>query len=158
MNINSVCWSPDGSKLAISALNKAGNNDLYILDINNDQLQKLTNDFYDDRTPIWTPNGEMLIFSSDRTIFGYNGSYNLFLYDLKTANIQYLTYGKENYFSPCISPNGKSLVFVSDFDGAQNVWMMKIESGGNGSRLSNGMKKITRFATEIGRASCRERV
>jgi hypothetical protein len=147
VNVTSLSWSPDGTRLALAALEKSGNSDLYILDIKNESLRQLTNDFYDDRTPAWSPDGSTIAFSSDRTPFGVNGKYNLFLYKLETGTIEYLTPGNESYQSPSWSPEGNYLAFTSDFDGAQNIWMMKMNIDSSSKLPSRTMRKISRFAT-----------
>lgn len=147
--LGSPTWSPDGKQLAFASIDKSGNNDLYLLDMNSRALTRLTNDFYDDRDPSWSPDGRFLAFSSDRTPFGERGKYNLFLYHLNTGEISYLTQGNENDFAPSWSPDGSRIVFTSDFDGAQNIWMMNVDGAGSATGLPHWrtMKKLTSFYT-----------
>jgi WD40 repeat protein len=140
----SPSWSPEGKKLVFSAVDKSGNNDLYVWDLEKEVLHRLTNDIYDDRDPAWSPRGDKILFSSDRNHFGEKGTYNLFSYEMNTAAISYVTYGNESYYAPAWSPDGKSVVFTSDIGGARNIWMMEVDSSGNFSPL---MKKVTHFTT-----------
>ncbi len=142
--LGSPSWSPDGRRIVFSSVDKSGNNDLYIWDVEQQVLTRLTNDVYDDRDPAWSPNGDRIAFSSDRTPFGEHGVYNLFTYDVATQHITYLTYGDESYYSPAWSPDGKSLVFTSDVDGARNIWMMKFDSL---HAVPHQMRKLTQFTT-----------
>ncbi len=82
VSIGSVSWAPDGRRLVFSAIDRAGSNDLYVLNTDTQELRRLTNDTYDDRDPAWSPRGDKIAFVSDRTPFGKDGTYNLFLYDL----------------------------------------------------------------------------
>ncbi|MDI6766254.1 MAG: hypothetical protein QME52_05465 [Bacteroidota bacterium] len=141
--IGSLSWSPDGKKIALTAVDKSGYNDLYIWDTGQETLLRLTNDVYDERDPCWSPLGDKIVFTSDRTPYGKNGKYNLFTYDLNTHAIQYLTYGKESYYSPQFSYDGSSLLFTSDHDGARNIWIMKLDTLAQESE----MRKITHFTT-----------
>ncbi len=141
--IGSLSWSPEGKKIVLTAVNKSGYNDLYIWDTERETLLRLTNDVYDERDPCWSPLGDKIIFTSDRTPLGKNGKYNLFIYDLNTHAIQYLTYGNENYYSPQFSNDGFSLLFTSDRDGARNIWLMKLDTLARGSE----MRKLTHFTT-----------
>ncbi len=142
--LGSPSWSPDGKRLVFSSADKSGSNDLYMWDMEQKLLTKLTNDIYDDRDPAWSPDGNKIVFSSDRTSFGDRGKYNLFMYDVNTQNITYLTYGNANYYAPKWSPDGSSLIFTSDIDGARNVWMMRLDRT---RYSSNEMRKITQFTT-----------
>jgi hypothetical protein len=141
--IGSVAWSPDGNKLAFTAVETSGKNDLYVWNLAEETLEKLTNDFYDDRDPAWFPAGDKIVFTSDRTPFGKNGAHNLFTYDLTTNTIRYLTYGKESYYSPQVSSDGRALIFTSDISGARNVWMIKLDN----PDVPQEMRQITRFTT-----------
>ena len=141
--LGSPSWSPDGKRIAFSAVDKGGNSDLYIFDMTDRILTRLTNDIYEDRDPAWSPDGGSIIFCSDRDPYGRDGYLNLFCYDLATAEIEYLTVGRANFTSPAWSPDGKLLTFTSDIDGAQNVWVMDMGR----SKLDRTMKKLTHFST-----------
>jgi len=136
-------WSPDGTKIVFAANDKAGKMDLYVYDFRTEQLQRLTNDSYDDRDPVWTPDGKHIVFSSDRTPYGMQQIYNLFMLDIAEKTISYVTYGNENYYSPSFSSDGKYLTFTSNYDGAQNIWAIATADLRN--RNTYAMKKITRF-------------
>jgi len=145
VSIGSTSWANDGKRLAFTSIDMSGNNDLYILNTETRALQKLTNDYYDDRDPAWSPRSDKIAFSSDRTPFGKNGKYNLFTYDVTTGAIDYLTYGDANARSPSWSRDSSKLAFTSDIDGAQNIWIMDLDK-----RLPGGMRsmtKVTRFTT-----------
>jgi len=123
--LSSPSWSPDASRIVFSAVNFAGENDLYIVELSSGKLQRLTRDFYDDRDPVFSPDGRWIAFSSDRTQAGKEGYYNLFLYDLRTGQIEYLTYGSHNDYAPVWSPDGQFLAFTSDRGGAFNIWVIR---------------------------------
>lgn len=142
VSIGSTSWAPDGVRVAFSAIDMSGNNDLYILNTETQELRKLTNDYYDDRHPAWSPRGDRIAFSSDRTPYGAQGSYNLFLYDLASGTIDYLTYGPENALSPSWSKDGSKLAFTCDADGAQNVWIIDMEK-----RFGQGLRSMTRVTS-----------
>ena len=142
--LGSPSWSPDGKRIVFSSVDKSGNNDLYIWDIELQKLTRLTNDIYDDHDPEWSPHGDKIVFCSDRTSFGDHGKYNLFIYDLPTSDIRYLTYGDESYYAPSWSPDGNALIFNTDARDARNVWMMKLDSAGT---PPNEMREITQFTT-----------
>jgi hypothetical protein len=151
VSIGSVSWSPDGRRLVFSSIDKSGYNDLYVFDTEDRSLQRLTDDFYDDRDPAWSPKGDKIAFSSDRTPYGSKGKYNLFLYDLPTGRIDYLTYGDENCFAPAWSHDGNKLAFTTDIDGVQNIWMMDFGKDGavaESGNLSSHTLSADRTATD----------
>jgi len=110
--VYSPTWSPDGSRLAFTAIAQSGFADLYLYDRTTGRLRQLTHDSYDDRDPDWSPDGRYLAFSSDRTEAGREGAYNLFTYDLDTDAVGYVTFGDAMDLSPRWSPDGERLVFI----------------------------------------------
>jgi hypothetical protein len=147
--IGSVSWSPDGRRLAFSAIDKSGNHDLYVLDLETEYLQRLTDDFYDDRDPAWSPRGDRIAFASDRSPSGDRGTYNLFLYDLSTGGIEYLTCDEANHLSPAWSHDGSMLAFTADRGGVQNIWVMPMADSALGGRFAarSAMVEVTHFVT-----------
>lgn len=145
VSIGSTSWAPDGKSLAFSSVDMSGNNDLYTLHTETRELRKLTNDYYDDRDPAWSPQGDKIAFSSDRTPYGKKGKYNLFLYDLQSGAIDYLTYGDETANAPAWSHDGSKIAFTCDTDGAQNIWIMDLSRRNAGGWRS--MTKVTNFTT-----------
>ena len=145
VSIGSTSWSPDGAQLVFTAITKAGDNDLYLFSPSTRELRRLTNDYYDDRDPAWSPDGSRIAFSSDRTPFGKQGAYNLFLYEVVSGRIEYLTYGPASAGSPAWSKDGTRLAFTSDIDGVQNIWVMDMTRRYPGGVRT--MTRLTRFTT-----------
>jgi hypothetical protein len=61
----SMSYSPDGKALVFSAV-RNGQNDIYLLRAGSRQAEQLTNDLFDDVQPVFLPNGQGLVFSSNR--------------------------------------------------------------------------------------------
>jgi WD40 repeat protein len=61
----SMGYSPDGKALAFSGV-RNGQADLYLLRAGSRQPERLTNDVFDDVQPVFLPDGQSLVFSSNR--------------------------------------------------------------------------------------------
>jgi Tol biopolymer transport system component len=58
--------SPDGTRVAV-ARGQAGSRDLWIIDVANGAMTRLTFDPADEDNPVWSPDGENIAFSSTRS-------------------------------------------------------------------------------------------
>ncbi|MFQ6615413.1 MAG: hypothetical protein ACE5HZ_01410 [Fidelibacterota bacterium] len=145
VSISSPAWSPDGKRVVFSGLNWKGNQDLYLLTVEKGKLTRLTDDFYADRHPSFFPDGQKVIFSSDRGVFGVEGYFNLFMLDLTSGDILPVTSGRFNDLSPSWSPRKPyRLVFSSDRDGTHNLWIHRGIAPGSSDR-TEGPIPLTHF-------------
>lgn len=143
INITSPKFSEDGNRVVFQAIDQKGFSDLYILDIATEKLTRLTNDYYDERDPVFGVTPNQIIFSSDRTAGKYSRFYNLFSYNLDDHTIRYITNMPANNSSPVLSPDKKMLLFTSDLDKVQNIYRMKFEN----NTFSDSVWKVTHFIT-----------
>ena len=67
--------SPDGKQIAFSS-DRDGNFEIYVMDINGDNLTRLTHDAVRDTSPSWSPDGSKIVFSKinedDRNVYIMN--------------------------------------------------------------------------------------
>lgn len=141
--LSSPKYSSDGSKIVFSGIDQKGFSDLFIYHIDQDSLVRLTNDFYDDREPVFNADDSEILFSSNRTAGKYKASYNIFSLNINDYRIKYITYNQFNTYNPIISPDKKNLLLTSDADGVRNIWSINT----NGNYYSDDMNKVTRFLT-----------
>jgi hypothetical protein len=129
VSILSPTWAPDGQSVVFSGLSVSGYSDLYRLWLPDGRLERLTSDRYQDLDPTISPDGAVVVFSSDRTAFGPRGARNLFRLTFATREIDYLTYGDWRDDSPRWSPAGR-LYFSSDRDGTFQIYSIDGEGAG----------------------------
>lgn len=150
VGISSPSFSFDGRRIVFSGVDFSGQQDLYVLNLEQEELLRLTDDFYEDRAPSFSPDGSRIVFSSDRTQFGRLWCYNLFIYDLKTDLIYYLTSGEQQDNTPVWSPNGNYVAFTSNRDSTLNLWIADltgIQDDDTEIYKSVRLKKISQFAS-----------
>lgn len=145
--ITSPSFSFTCDEIVFCAVDKSGFSDVYVFNVRDEQLRKITDDMYDDRDPVFSNDGNYIFFSSDRTTFGSKGYYNIFSIDFKSGSIEYVTHGEHNFSSPSFSDDGSQLSFVSDIGGARNIYTMKTSQFSDSSRYEMSITKITNFVT-----------
>jgi len=143
ISISSPKFSPDMKKVVFQAIDKYGNSDLYLLDWESSEVQRITNDYYDDRSPSWIDNNK-IVFSSDRTSGRYEKKYNLFLLDLQKFQIRYITNLNANATDPVFSEKSNEIFFACDLDGIRNIYKIKFNSNS-----SDTITKVSNFMTSV---------
>ncbi len=155
--IYNPAWSPDGRRIAFSAM-KGGVLDLYLFDLDSQQLQQLTNDPFADLDPEWTPDGKELVwvtdrFSSDLEALSF-GNYRIGAMTLPDRRVrQYAGFNTGRNTNPEFAADG-TLFFIATPDGIPNVYR---QSGtGSASKVTNlvsGVSGITPLTPAISAAS-----
>ena len=121
-----ACWSPDGKRLAftiriLGMRNIPGvPNDIYVVDINGENLQQLTAHPASDRHPAWSPNGQWIAFQSER-----DGGNAVYLMEADGANPKRLANGRR----PEWSPDSQQIAFVSHREGIGGIFIMDRDGG-----------------------------
>jgi hypothetical protein len=129
IGIASPSFSPEGKRLVFSSVDITGRQDIYIYHRDTGEFQRLTGDWYSDRDPIFTADGEVVIFSSDRVMNSDTPVYNL--YHIKIAEpgeIIPLTENGYNNLTPTTFMDNK-IVFSSDRNGFYNIYALDMNTG-----------------------------
>ncbi len=150
----SAAYSPDGEKIVI-----VGHDDeikgwnIYTLNNDGSGLRQLTRDHSNNFAPQWSPDGQHILFYSDR-----NGSFELFemtgdegnphpIFDqeqLKSARFQKTAFvnpwdnnwGATEQYRASYSPDGLWVVFSRDIDGDRELFVAR-RDGSNIMRITN---------------------
>ncbi|MCZ6760898.1 MAG: BamA/TamA family outer membrane protein [Gemmatimonadetes bacterium] len=125
-------WSPDGGSIAFSALVR-GFSDIFIYDLETEELNRITDDIFADLQPAWSPDGSKIAFATDR--FGSDAAtlrlsnYRIGLIDASTGFITELpSFPQGKNVNPQWSPDGNTVFFISDRDGIANIYRFELGS------------------------------
>ncbi len=111
--------SPDGSRIAFTALG-----DLWMVPVEGGAPAPLTRDEYLDSDPSWSPDGQRLVFASDRM-----DTMDLWIKDVESSprsGERQLTALPGAEIGPSWSPDGKWIAFL---DERSNVYAVEVEGG-----------------------------
>ena len=115
-NVNSPNYDSTGERIVFSAL-KEGQTDLYIIDLKDEAINRLTRDTYNDTHPSWHPTKNMIVYASER-----ERKNRLVLIDIDQQTEQVLTDSTSNAISPIWMADGESVLFCADLNGVYDAY------------------------------------
>lgn len=83
------------------------------------KLQKITDHSRKDSSPMASPDGKYIAFTSERV-----GWWKIWLMNVENNSFKQLTTSRSAEYAPCWSPNGKQIVFVTSRDGNAELYTM----------------------------------
>ncbi len=124
--------SPDGNRVAFSS-RRNGYWDLYLLDLQDGRIERLTDTLAYDASPSWSPDGNWIVYET------YTND-NLEIAILPLQNVSQgpilLTDDPAADHSPRWSPGGRQIAFVSNRSGESEIWVADLDRVG-GERFTN---------------------
>jgi len=111
-------------KLVFSS-GRAGDYDIWSLDLFTQQLLQLTSGSHWNDCPKWSPDGKKIMFISNRT-----NTPEIWLMDEDGSNQTRITNTGRWHNTPDWSADGKRIVFCANYDGNVNIHTMNIDGSG----------------------------
>jgi Tol biopolymer transport system component len=99
--------SPDGKKILFDS-DRSGNSELYVMDLDGNNLKRLTNSPEHDNSPKWSPDGKQIVFARDLA-----ENSEIFIINADGSNERRLTQVPGDDSHPNFSPDGKKIIFNS---------------------------------------------
>ncbi|HUI71853.1 MAG TPA: BamA/TamA family outer membrane protein, partial [Spirochaetia bacterium] len=141
-----LAWSPDDSKIALSATSDALR-DIYLLDPSDGTVERLTQGWHTKLQPAWSPDGKTLAFATDqgahtdRATLTFQ-SMNIGLLDMESRETRIVSVKDgAKHINPLFSPDGRDLYFIADTDGYSDLYRYDL--------AQQQFYRVTRVATGI---------
>jgi len=125
--------SPDGKEICFvrntdKIVASSTNNDVYIYNIKNNKMSKISESMGNDNHPVYSPDGRYIAFRSMSRAGFEADKYRLFLYDRKTSKNQELLPDFQLSASSLVwNPSGTELYFTTDEEGCINLYSVRIK-------------------------------
>jgi TolB protein len=105
-------------------LSKDGNPEIYLLDLIDGKLTRLTHNSAIDTEPTWGPDGKSLLFTSDR-----GGTPQIYQLTIATKSTRRLTFTGNYNGRPSLAPDGKTLTLVHRKSKVFHIASLDLETG-----------------------------
>jgi tricorn protease len=119
--------SPDGRYIAISYLG-----DIFIIEREGGKTERITDHIAYDRSPIFSPDGKMIAFSSARS-----GSYDVFIINRDGGVPRQLTFHTAYDIASSFTPDGRYVLFQSERENENSLYIVPV-TGGTPKRVLPG--------------------
>ncbi|MGH7531342.1 MAG: Ig-like domain-containing protein [Gemmatimonadales bacterium] len=111
-------FSPDGSRIAFVSTSP-GNAEIYVMHADGSAPTRLTTDPQADGHPVFTPDGQTIVFQSSRTA----GRSQIWAMAADGSGPTQLTRDSVN-MAPAVSRDGQTIAYVSVRDRRPDIWLM----------------------------------
>jgi len=104
----------------------AFDSELYTINVDGSGEKRLTDSPGLDAFPAWSPDGERIVFATDR-----DGNWELYVMNAEGAGLRRLTNTPEDESSPAWSPDGEKIAYVTDvIHDNETIWVMNADGSG----------------------------
>lgn len=151
-------WSPDGQRIAFTSgrpvglvlpgalatiiadgsdlTQMVGKFDIYLVNADGTGLTQLTDDAGTDFFPSWSPDGQRILFISDR-----DGDPDIYTVNAAGSGLSQLTHNRQLEMSPGWSPDGQRILFYKwPLDGDLEPYTMNADGSGLITQLTHSVE------------------
>ena len=114
-------FSPDGSRIAFVSCRGGVGGQIHLMNADGSNIQQLTAEPQGAVIPSWFPDGRHLLYVVER-------SATFKSIDIETRQPVLLSELHQDVAKPQLSPDGKEIAFASIANGANNLWLMDVNT------------------------------
>lgn len=118
----SPSFSPDGRQLVLTLGGADGNLDIYVMNLADQQVTRLTTNRSIDTEGSWSPDGRQIYFTSDRS-----GGPQIYRIDAAGGTPERITFEGSYNARPRLSPDGSKLAMVHVTQGNYRIAVMRLK-------------------------------
>lgn len=126
-------WSPDGKRLLYSAVNAgSGKSHIWIRNVEGGQPTEVTTGDQNDINPCWSPDGNRIVFASDRATTAAEGEpqYDIWLINADGSDDPRQLTGNDSLDDNPRWLDSETILFRSNRGDEWNVWSLKLSQTG----------------------------
>jgi TolB protein len=126
----------DGQMLAFASTRNAEHPDIYVKHVDGTAMTQLTSDPADDIQPRFSPDGQRIVFCSNRS-----GNWDVWQINRNGTGLTQLTNDRTDEIAPCWHPSGKQIAYTVWARRGQRweIWTLSVDEPGVRRFLAYGM-------------------